>query len=88
LPAHDLGVPAERVTYQNGDVFDSSAPDKKRAWAELATIAHRYIHRLPPDMEPGLSVSHIMPCRWAAVCHGRCRVQMYPCYSFEFHLML
>ena len=35
--------------------------DQKRTWAELVTIAHRHIHKLPPGMEPGLSVSHIMP---------------------------
>src|SRR6185436_6703644 len=49
VAAHDLGVPAEHLTYENGNVFDASAPDKKRSWTELVTIAHRYIHRLPPD---------------------------------------
>src|SRR4029434_7052747 len=34
IAAHELGAPAERLTYQNGDVFDSAAPDKKRSWAE------------------------------------------------------
>ena len=89
IAAHELGAPAERLTYQNGDVFDSAAPDKKRSWAELVTIAHRYIHRLPPDMEPGLSVSHIMPVpAGGGLPTEDGRVQMYPCYSFEFHLIL
>jgi CO/xanthine dehydrogenase Mo-binding subunit len=89
IAAHDLGVPAERLTYENGEVFDASAPDKKRTWTELVTISHRHIHRMPPDMEPGLSVSHIMPVpTGGALPTADGRVQMYPCYSFEFHLML
>ena len=89
IAAHDLGVPAERIAYKDGNAFDTSAPDKKRTWAELVTIAHRHIHKLPPGMEPGLSVSHIMPVPMGGglpTADGR--VQMYPCYSFEFHLML
>ena len=89
IAAHDLGVPVERIIYKDGDAFDSSAPDKKRTWAELVTIAHRHIHKLPPDMEPGLSVSHIMPVpSGGGLPTADGRVQMYPCYSFEFHLML
>jgi CO/xanthine dehydrogenase Mo-binding subunit len=89
IAAHDMGVPVERLTYKDGGVFDASAPDKKRSWIELVTIAHRYIHRLPPGMEPGLSVSHIMPVpTGGGLPTPDGRVQMYPCYSFEFHLML
>jgi len=89
IAAHDLGVPMERLTYKDGNIFDTSAPDKKRSWSELVTTAHRYIHRLPPGMEPGLSTSHIMPVpTGGALPTPDGRVQMYPCYSFEFHLML
>ena len=89
IAAHDLGVPAERIAYKDGNAFDTSAPDKKRTWAELVTIAHRHIHKLPPGMEPGLSVSHIMPVpTGGGLPTADGRVQMYPCYSFEFHLML
>src|SRR5439155_16005588 len=52
-------------------------------------MAHRHIHKLPEGMEPGLSVSHIMPVPLGGglpTADGR--VQMYPCYSFEFHLIL
>jgi 2-furoyl-CoA dehydrogenase large subunit len=89
IAAHDLNVPAERLTYREGNVIDSSAPERKRSWAELVAIAHRHIHRLPPGMEPGLSVAHIMPVPTGGTLptpDGR--VQMYPCYAFEFHLML
>jgi 2-furoyl-CoA dehydrogenase large subunit len=89
IAAHELGVPVERIAYKDGNAFDTAAPDKKRSWAELVTTAHRHIHRLPPGMEPGLSVSHIMPVpTGGALPTADGRVQMYPCFSFEFHLVL
>ncbi len=89
IAAHDLGVPAGRIAYRDGNAFDSAAPDKRRSWSELVTIAHRHVHRLPPGMEPGLSVAHIMPVPGGGgLPTPDGRVQMYPCFSFEFHLML
>ncbi len=89
IAAHELGMPVERIAYKDGNAFDTAAPDKKRTWVELVTIAHRHIHRLPVGMEPGLSVSHIMPVpTGGALPTADGRVQMYPCFSFEFHLVL
>jgi len=89
IAAHDLGIPAERAVYRDGDVFDRAAPDKRRTWAELVAIAHRHFHRLPPGFEPGLAVSHIMQVpTGGALPTADGRVQMYPCYAFEFHLLL
>jgi CO/xanthine dehydrogenase Mo-binding subunit len=56
---------------------------------ELVTIAHRQMHRMPPDTEPGLSFSHTLQVPTGGTLptpDGR--VQMYPCFAFEFHLML
>jgi len=72
-----------------GDVFDRVAPQNKRTWAELVTIAHRHFHRLPPDTEPGLAFTHVMQVPTGGqlpTADGR--VQMYPCFAFEFHLLL
>jgi CO/xanthine dehydrogenase Mo-binding subunit len=89
IAAHDLGIPVERAVYQDGDVLDRTAPEQRRSWAELVTIAHRHFHRLPPGFEPGLSVSHIMQVpTGGALPTADGRVQMYPCYAFEFHLLL
>jgi len=89
IAAHDLGITAERAIYRDGNVFDRTAPEKRRSWAELVTIAHRHFHRLPPGFEPGLSVSHIMQVpTGGALPTADGRVQMYPCYAFEFHLLL
>jgi len=89
IAAHDLGIPAERAVYRDGDVFDPAAPEKRRTWAELVAIAHRHFHRLPPGFEPGLAVSHILQVpTGGALPTADGRVQMYPCYAFEFHLLL
>jgi 2-furoyl-CoA dehydrogenase large subunit len=89
IAAHDLGIPAERAIYRDGNVFDQAAPEKRRTWAELVTIAHRHFHRMPSGFEPGLAVSHIMQVpTGGALPTADGRVQMYPCYAFEFHLLL
>jgi 3-oxo-Delta1-steroid hydratase/dehydrogenase large subunit len=89
IAAHDLKIAPERAAYCAGDVFDRSAPQNRRTWTELVTIAHRNFHRLPPDTEPGLAFTHVMQVPTG----GRLptadgRVQMYPCFAFEFHLLL
>jgi CO/xanthine dehydrogenase Mo-binding subunit len=89
IAAHDLGIPAERAVYRDGNVFDAAAPSARRSWSELVTIAHRQFHKLPPGVEPGLSVAHIMQVpTGGGLPTADGRVQMYPCYSFEFHLLL
>jgi len=89
IAAHDLNILPERAIYDGGDVFDRAASQNRRSWAELVTIAHRHFHRLPPDTEPGLAFTHVMQVPTG----GRLpsadgRVQMYPCFAFEFHLLL
>jgi len=89
IAAHDMGIPVERAVYREGNVHDRSAPDTRRTWAELVAIAHRHFHKLPPGFEPGLSVSHIMQVPTGGTLPtADGRVQMYPCYAFEFHLLL
>jgi len=89
IAAHDLGIPPERAVYRDGNVADSAAPSARRTWSELVTIAHRHFHKLPPGVEPGLSVAHIMQVpTGGGLPTADGRVQMYPCYSFEFHLLL
>jgi 2-furoyl-CoA dehydrogenase large subunit len=89
IGAHDLKIAPERAAYGAGDVFDRSAPQNRRTWTELVTIAHRNFHRLPANTEPGLAFTHVMQVPTG----GRLptadgRVQMYPCFAFEFHLLL
>ena len=89
IAAHNLGIPLERATYGAGGVFDRAAPQTRLSWNELVTIAHRNFHRLPPDTEPGLAFTHVMQVPTGGqlpTADGR--VQMYPCFAFEFHLIL
>jgi 2-furoyl-CoA dehydrogenase large subunit len=89
IGAHDLGIAPERAVYDQGSVFDCNAPLNKRTWADLVQIAHRNIHRMPEGFEPGLAVSHVYEVPTGGTLptpDGR--VQMYPCFSFEFHLIL
>jgi CO/xanthine dehydrogenase Mo-binding subunit len=89
IGAHDLGIPLEQAVYEGGDVYDRSAPVKRRAWADLVQIAFRNYHRMPEGMEPGLAVEHVYQVPTGGTLPtADGRVQMYPCFSFEFHLML
>ena len=90
IAAHDLGIPPERAIYRDGDVIDREQPETPARVAGSRHHRASHFHRLPPGFEPGLSVEpHRCRCRPAAALptpDGR--VQMYPCYSFEFHLVL
>ena len=89
IAAHDLGIPLDRAVYERGDVFDRNAPDKRRSWADLINIAHRNYHRMPEGCEPGLATEHIYQVPTGGTLPTKDgRVQMYPCFSFEFHLLL
>jgi 2-furoyl-CoA dehydrogenase large subunit len=89
IGAHDLGIPPERAVYEKGNVFDRDKPTNKLDWADLVTIAHRNFHRMPPGFEPGLAGSHIYQVPTGGTLPTTDgRVQMYPCFSFEFHLIL
>jgi 2-furoyl-CoA dehydrogenase large subunit len=89
IGAHDLGIPLERAVYDRGTVSDRNARNKRRTWPDLIAIAHRNYHRMPESFEPGLAVEHIYQVPTGGklpTADGR--VQMYPCFSFEFQLLL
>jgi 2-furoyl-CoA dehydrogenase large subunit len=89
IAAHDLGIPPERAVYEQGNVHDRDAPTFKRSWADLVQIAFRNYHRMPDGMEPGLSVAHVYQVPTGGTLPtADGRVHMYPCLSFEFHLIL
>ncbi len=89
IAAHDLGIPLGRAVYERGEVFDRNAPDKRRTWADLIAIAHRNYHRMPEGFEPGLAAEHVYQVPTGGTLPDKDgRVQMYPCFSFEFHLLL
>jgi 2-furoyl-CoA dehydrogenase large subunit len=75
------------VVYASGSVSDPNG-DRQLGWIELVTIAHRHYHLLPEGMEPGLETTHVMQVPTGNTLPKDGRVQMYPCHSFEFHVVL
>jgi 2-furoyl-CoA dehydrogenase large subunit len=89
IAAHDLGIAPDRTVYRAGQISDGAHPERLLSWQTLVDIAHRNYHRLPPDTEPGLSISHIMQVPTGGTLPtADGRVHMYPCFAFEFHLLL
>jgi 2-furoyl-CoA dehydrogenase large subunit len=87
LGAHQFGCPESEAVYANGNV-SVPATGQSLPWSDLVNIAHRNFHCLPDDMEPGLEVTHVMQVPTGTKLPENGRVQMYPCHSFEFHLVL
>jgi len=88
IAAHNLGLAPGVVVYNSGDVAASDDSARKIAWDGIVEIAHRKSHKLPPNTEPGLQVTHA----WEVPTGGTLptpdgRVQMYPCYAFEAHIV-
>ena len=86
IAAHDLRVDEATLVYDCGTI---TAPDGRAlSWADLVNIAHREFFRMPPDSEPGLAASAIYQVPNGGQLPKDGRVQMYPCHSCEFHLVL
>jgi 2-furoyl-CoA dehydrogenase large subunit len=86
IAAHQFGCAETEVAYKEGLV--SNAAGKSLSWVEHVNIAHRNFHLLPEGMEPGLEATHVMQVPTGTKLPENGRVQMYPCHSFEFHLVL
>lgn len=89
IAAHNLGVAEEGLVYSDGNIAAKADPRKSLSWDQLVEIAHRKFHKLPPGLEPGLQAKFV----WEVPTGGGLptpdgRIQMYPCYSFEAHLVL
>jgi 2-furoyl-CoA dehydrogenase large subunit len=89
IAAYSLAASPETLDYHEGNFISKQDPTKKISWAELVEIAHRKFHELPPLLEPGLQEKFV----WEVPTGGTLptadgRVQMYPCHSFEAHVLL
>jgi 2-furoyl-CoA dehydrogenase large subunit len=88
IAAHQFGCDEAAVDYVAGAVSER-AGERRLGWNDLVTIAHRNFHLLPRGFEPGLEATHVMQVpTGTALPTADGRVQMYPCHSFEFHLVL
>ena len=87
IAAHLLGHAPDAVTWSDGAAV---APDGRRlSLAEIALVAHREYHRLPPGVtEPGLQAAHVYQVpTGGSLPDADGRLQMYPCYAFAAHLV-
>ena len=89
IAAHNLECHADDLEYRDGNVALKGAPQRRLTWDQLVEIAHRKFHRLPPGLEPGLQAKFV----WQVPTGGGLptpegRIQMYPCYAFEAHVVL
>ena len=89
IAAHNLQVPESDLVYEGGHVHVKIDPQRSLSWDALVEIAHRKYHQLPAGMEPGLQEKFV----WEVPTGGQMptadgRVQMYPCHSFEAHVVL
>ncbi|MGZ5115177.1 MAG: xanthine dehydrogenase family protein molybdopterin-binding subunit [Burkholderiales bacterium] len=88
IAAHNLGCTLESVEYRDGNASVRGHPDQLLTWDELIAIAHRKIHKMPPGIEPGLQAKFV----WEVPTGGALpaidnTIQIYPCYSFEAHVV-
>src|SRR5579862_1222142 len=88
IAAKKLGVLASELIYQNGDVASREDPARKISWDAIVEIAHRKYHEMPEGMEPGLQAMHVLEVPTGGTLPAADgRVQMYPCYAFETHIV-
>ena len=88
IAAHQFECAVEDVEYRDGNANVKGVPDKRITWDQMVTIAHRNWHKMPPGQEPGLQAKFV----WEVPTGGGLptpegRVQIYPCYSFETHII-
>lgn len=86
IAAHRLGTGVESVAWQDGAAICTDG--RRVPWDQIVNVAHREFHNLPPGMEPGLTASDIFQVPRGGTLPVDGRVQMYPCHSAEFHLVL
>jgi 2-furoyl-CoA dehydrogenase large subunit len=89
IAAHNLQAAEAELVYDNGNVSVGGNPERTVRWGRLVEIAHRESHNMPAGMEPGLQEKFV----WEVPTGGKLptsddRVQMYPCHSFESHVVL
>jgi len=89
IAAHNLKKEIAELEYREGNVSVKGDAGKTLSWAQLVEIAHRKYHLLPPGLEPGLQAKFV----WEVPGGGAMptadgRIQMYPCFSFEAHVVL
>jgi CO/xanthine dehydrogenase Mo-binding subunit len=89
IGARVLDLDPVEVVYDAGTVVSLRDPTAVVPWADLVAIAHRKQHLMPPGLQPGLEVVYVAHTpRSGTLTAPDGTVQLYPCYSFEVHVVL
>ncbi|UYM05528.1 xanthine dehydrogenase family protein molybdopterin-binding subunit [Solicola gregarius] len=89
IGARALDLERSDVEYRDRSVVAVADPDRSLGWDDLVAIAHRKQHLMPPGVQPGLEVVHVAHTpRSGTLTAPDGTVQLYPCYSFEVHVVL
>jgi CO/xanthine dehydrogenase Mo-binding subunit len=89
IAAHHLEADPADLRYTGGDVAVTGDPARRVTWDELVAIAHRRGHLMPQGMEPGLEAVYVAQVPGGGgLASSDGRVQMYPTFSFEAHVVL
>jgi CO/xanthine dehydrogenase Mo-binding subunit len=89
IAAHRLEADPADVVYEDGDAVVRGDPARRVPWDELVAIAHRKHHLMPEGMQPGLEAVFVAQVPGGgALASSDDRVQMYPTFSFESHVVL
>jgi len=88
IAAHNLEAAPADMEYKDG-AFCVRGTSRSLSFAEVAKIAHRQWHRMPPNEEAGLQSTRV----WMAPTTGQLpdsknRVQIYPCSAFGAHVVI
>jgi 2-furoyl-CoA dehydrogenase large subunit len=87
IAAHVLGASQDRLEYGAGEFFVRGEPAKRLSFEQVAVVAHRQYHRMPPGLEPGLqSIGIVQVPGGGKLPDAEGRVQLYPCFSFQAHI--
>ena len=89
IAAHDLGAGKNGIEYADGAFSVRGEPSRSLSWEEVAHIAHKQFHRMPPGQELGLQAMAVQQVPGG----GRLpdennEVALYPCFSFQAHVPL
>ncbi len=89
IAAHNFECAPQDLEYREGNVSLKGAPSKTLTWDQLVEIAHRKFHSMPAGLEPGLQAKFVCEVpTGGGMPTPDGRIQMYPCYAFEAHIVL
>ncbi len=88
IAAHQFECAVEDVEYHDGNANVKGVPERRITWDQMVAIAHRNWHKMPPGVEPGLQAKFVWEVpTGGALPTAEGRVQIYPCYAFETHII-